>query len=319
MKGQFSSRRMAVVVGIIFTVMGLGFAAFMIFLSVADTLASGETVITLRTVALAGGIVAYAGIFQIGFNKNAFLSLDENGVSAKYGFMSRLECAYNDIEFADISAAGLTIFLTNGKMRTISGLKNTVELCEMLRIKTYRPSCVDNKTFIEDFRALYKRRKALLALTVGMIILMFVLILIAALLTGDKEFNEFNSFDRIVFTVFILCEAPTFVFMFIFAAKAGKLTRKLNNRKLLLSKQFLESAPLPPGVLLHAFLTLDYSERVCIFGYPNSNDVYYTVEQLDESIQPVIVYTSPVYQNISMLDFDMSLLIRIPAEIGTRR
>lgn len=65
----------------------------------------------------------------------------------------------------------------------------------------------------------------------------------------------------------------------------------------------LQTTPVQPGNAIKLYIDDDvYSSiRLTIYGYPNSDEVYFTVEQVNQSFEIERIHTSRVYSNINEL------------------
>ena len=73
------------------------------------------------------------------------------------------------------------------------------------------------------------------------------------------------------------------------------------------------TAPIQPGNAIKLLIDDDIyaSIRLTIFGYPNSDNVYFTVEQVNRNYEIECIHTSRVYTNINELTAEIGDMTEI--------
>ena len=134
-------------------------------------------------------------------------------------------------------------------------------------------------------------------------LLIFPGIFLTAALTDWKELHEFSSNDWTVFLIMLGVGVIVIVVFCILLRKYLLDTEALNKTQGMLYQIILQTAPLQPGNAIKLFIDDDIyaSIRLAVFGYPNSDEVYFTVEQVNQSYEIECIYTSRVYSHINEL------------------
>ena len=310
MEGIFISNKISVAYNICGIAAGILLIAALPFFSIVDNSVTFETTLGL---AFLGLMVTVACIASLLFNKGAYLTIDENGISAKFGWKSKLKCGYSEIAFSEYGINSLTILLKNRKRYTILNLSNADEICGEIRkhISTPISETITKEDLQNEFFMIRKKRTKWAALTASFCGLMFLLILPAVLLTDEKEMSEFAQSDWIIFITFIVLEVLALIATMFFANKCGKLNPEINEKRAMLKKEILKTAPLPPGNLLQVYMDCDYIARAVIFGYPHTEDVYFIVQAIDKKYNLVTTYSSKVFSTIEELKPMLDELIQI--------
>lgn len=223
----------------------------------------------------------------------------ENGhVSGVLQFGKKLECDFSEIRFAEAGYGVLSIKLKNGKLYTITGLQNAMELCDCIRQGLdSRDETADRETLEREIRELTEKRKKQIARASFLIVLWFLDIFLTVMLTGKKEFAAFTGREWIIFGAMMCLLFGMVVLTFVFASRAGKLLSPLQEKRHYLRKLLLESEPLGMGKCRKIYADDGALIRVVIYGYPNAEDVYLTIEAIDRHLRLCCVYESPVYPN----------------------
>ena len=157
------------------------------------------------------------------------------------------------------------------------------------------------EALMEKLKAAKIARKRHLIALVVCLLMMFVNILIAVLLTGAKEFNEFGYTDWNIITVMGIIEIATVILCFCFADKSGKAKGRIEKLIFEIRKILIETSPLLPGYMLKVFTDENYSARITVFGYPNEKSVYFTIEGFDPNYTFLKIYESEIFENIDQL------------------
>ena len=150
---------------------------------------------------------------------------------------------------------------------------------------------------------LRKKRKCEGISSIFCFLLIFPGIFLTAALTGWKDLHEFSSYDWTVFTIMAGIGVITIVVFCMLLRKYLLHTDELNKIQGTLYQIILQTAPVQPGNAIKLFIDDDIyaSIRLTIYGYPNSDEVYFTVEQVNQSLEIECIHTSRIYSNINEL------------------
>ena len=244
-------------------------------------------------------------------NFGAFIHIDENSIKAKYHWFGNVDCKLSDVSFAAARVNTLIIQLNDGKKHTITGVENAWPLCSMIRRNMRFDMTEQPKTLIKKLDDLkVSRKKGLIYVCAG-VALMFIVIFITAFLTGEREMHEFNKTDWIIFAIMCGVEIAITVATFCFAKKTGKndlLTEKLQYA---IQRRIIETHPLLPGVVGAVYADEHYTRRFTLFGYPNNDSVYYTVQECALDYTFFKSYESEIFENVEQLADRFETLIDI--------
>ena len=167
------------------------------------------------------------------------------------------------------------------------------------------------ETLIEELNKLKAIKKKGLIYVCSGLALMFINIFITVFLTGDREMYEFRKTDWIVFAIMCVIEIVTVIATFYFARKTGKNNVPIEKLKYCIRRTIVESYPLLPGNVIKVFSDENYTGRITLFGYPNDDSVYYTVQQFASDYTFFKSYESEIFENIEQLQGDFEVLIDI--------
>lgn len=296
MKGIFFKSKKSVVLNICGIVAGIALIVMLPFFCVVDDNMTVDVFWGLAFFALYGLIITVICIVSLLFNKKAYLTVDENGVSSRFGLKRELKFQFSEIALSEYRSNSLTIILKNGKRYTIPNLYNADEICNEIRKNIiFEITTKENPQY--EILNLKKQRTKLLILMVSFFVLMILLIFITVYLTDQKEMFEFTQSDWIIFFIFIALETINFIFIMFFANRCGKLNFAITQLK----RAILETAPMSPGNLLSVYIDPDYNARVLIYGFPDVEDVYFIFQVMDKKFRPKTVYSSEVFSSIDQL------------------
>lgn len=91
-------------------------------------------------------------------------------------------------------------------------------------------------------------------------------------------------------------------------------TDELNKMRGTLYQIILQTAPVQPGNAMKLFIDDDgcASVRLTVYGYPNSDEVYFTVEQVNQSYEIECIQKSRIFANIHEIAPDLEGMHEIP-------
>lgn len=263
-----------------------------------------------------GALLCVWGLILLLFNRNAFIRIQDNHVSARYHWHGKLECDISDIQFVFGELNGLSILLKNGKWYTIRGVANSFPLCLTLRRLIPFEAKDTPADIFEKLNTLKaSRKKELVYVCIG-IALMFIGIFITVYFTGGRDLHEFSTTDWTVMAIMGVVELVTIIELFFIAIQTGKKRLPTEHLKYNLTRTFIETQSLPSGNIKHIFTEPYYSGRMIVFDCPNDTKVHYIVQRFDVNYNLITVYTSesdpePNYPNEEALLKDTEHLIDI--------
>lgn len=290
---------------------GLLFIGMYIFLNVVDPVATNGILSFL----VFGILILLSAIASWLFNFGAYFRIDEDSIKAKYHYFGKIDCKMSDVAFAQALLNTLNIQLKNGKIYTVKGIENPLELSLAIRANMTFEASKHPEVLIEKLNALSSaKKKKLIYVCVGLA-LMFINIFITVFLTGEREMYEFTKRDWTVFAAMGVIEVITVITTFFFAAKAGKNNVLSEKLKYDIKRSVVETTPLPYGFVTAVYTDYDYNGRIILYGYPHQDTVYYTVQAVDKSYELVNEYTSDTYETRKDVPFDFELFADITEKV----
>ena len=291
---------------------GLILIGLFIFIGYVD---SEATVSNLLTGIVFGLIICLFSVICLFFNFKAYLSIDNGHIRGKYHYFGKIDCRVSDVDFALGQMNTLSIQLKDGKCHTIFGIENPFVLCsEILRNMIFEAG-KSPKEMIESLDKLKSEKKKYIIQVCFGLALMFINIFITVFLTGEKELNEFRAVDWMIFAVMGAVEVAIIGVTFYFAQKAGKCNIPIHKQKYAIRRAIIETESLLPGNVLKVFADENYIGRITLFGYPNSNNIYYTVEEFASDYNLSKAYDSEIYEDIEQISSGLEALIDITEKV----
>ncbi len=265
------------------------------------------------------------GIFIIGLcglslyvNHKAFIHADDQSVSAFCHFGLSLNCDMSDIESISYGGDGLNIKLNNGKNYNLMHLANAYEVGRYIEKRIFHQSTsfFAKEELIAKNSTLSKKRKIQGFSSIGCFLLVFSEIFITSALTQWKELNEFSSTDWFVFAIMSVIGIIIMTVLCISLRKYLINTDEQNKTIKMLNKTILYNTALAPGNAIKLFVNDEYypSFRVTVYGFPNSSEVYYTIEDIDPNYDLRCVGKSKIFTDYESLSLsaDLELYTEIP-------
>ena len=266
--------------------------------------------------------IIFASFYTIGslislfFNHKAELVIEDGHIKGKYHLFGKISCNVSDVEFALAQINVLTIQLKNGKVYRIFGVSNSWVLCSAIRRDIDYHLNESPETLIKKLNICKSdRKKDIIYVCIG-IVLMFVYIFATAILTEWKDLSEFNKNEWLVFYIFCIAEAITFFVTMLIANKAGKKILSVEKTEYDVRKRMIETSALLLGNVIKIYSDEEYRIRVTLFGYPNSDSVYYTVESIGYDYLLNKVNESQILEDTKHLPEEFESLIDISEKFG---
>ena len=316
MDGVFVKRAGATVRNAVGMACGLALAAMPLLVIFSEGRIDKDDILFISAMMICGIVCSLCFASAFFFNRGAYLHLSEDGITGRFAWNTALVCSYRDVAYCEIGIYSLTVRLAGGRRYTIAGLFNAAEICREIRKKMFVFSAEGNVPLpdaINDIRAAKRRRTLWLVLTVGSFALIFMLIFITVLLTGEREMSEFTPADWKIFTVFAVIELMILVFSFFSADRCGKMLTEEKEKTVLMHRSILQTAP-PPENAVRVLISTVYTVSAVIFGYPDGGNVYFVIQSVGKDLEPVTVYTSETFENMEELEQKLNLdwYIEIP-------
>ncbi len=292
-------------------VCGLFFIGLYIFLNIVDPKATSE----LLTFLIMGIIIILVVIPSWLLNFGAYIHIDENSIKAKYHWFGKIDCKLSDVTFAMPQINTLIIQLKGGKTHTIMGVENTWPLASVIRRNMPFESTEQPETLIEKLNNLKSAKKKGLIYVCSGLALMFINIFATVFLTGEREMHQFSNIDWTIFIIMCALEIVTVVATFYFAQKTGKNNIPIEKLKYEIQRRTIETQALLPGFVIAVYTDENYMGRITLFGYPNDNAVYYSVQEFASDYTLFRAYTSDIYDSQEELPADFETLIDITDKV----
>ena len=310
MEGVFLRKKFNVWLFLLF-VCGLFFIGLYFFFNITDPTATGETL----TFLIMGILIILVVIPSWLLNYGAFIHIDEDSIKAKYHWFGKIDCKLSDVTFAMPQVNKLIIQLKDGKTHTIMGVENSWHLAYVIRRNMHFESTEQPEMLIEKLNNLMSAKKKGLVYVCFGVALMFINIFVAVFLTGEREMHQFSNGDWTIFIVMCAIEIITVIATFYFAQKTEKNNVPIEKLKYEIKRRIIETQPLLPGFLIAVYTDENYMGRITLFGYPNDNAVYYSVQEFAFDYTLFSAYTSDVYDSQEDLPTDFEGLIDITNKV----
>lgn len=255
------------------------------------------------------------GIIFMIFNHKAFLCIDNGHIKGKYHLVGKIDCNISEVDFVFAQINTLSILLKNGRKYTISGVKNSFELCSAIR----RSMTFDSDKSLSDaqqsLKELASKQKKYMIFTFSGLVLMFVNIFVTAILTGMRELEEFSKTDWTIMFFMGIVEIAIFIATFYFAQRTGKCIIPIQKARYDIRRTVIETKPLPPGNAIMVFTDTNYDGRITVFGFPNEASVYYTVENFNSDYTLSKIFESQIFDDIKNTPIEIEALVDITKNI----
>ena len=249
-------------------------------------------------------------------NRKAYIHVDAQGISAFCHIGLSLKCGFSDVSSVSYGGTGLNIQLNNGKKYSLIHLENADSLGKYIqkRIPRQSQAVLDKNELIQAIPPLRKKRKYEGIGAVCAFLLLIPVILLTSALTGWKDLSEFTSGDWSVFAAMACVSVILIVLSCILLRRFLRHTDALNEKLDALSRILLQASPLRPGNALKMYVDDDFhpSIRLTVYGYPNSGEVYFTVEQVSKNFELVCIHESKVYSGMDALAPEIADMTEIP-------
>lgn len=301
MNGDFSHlRRNVKSCNLLMLLCGAVLAGMAIFLGTADPEAGN-----IPYIFLALGILLCAdGAAGLLLSRSWYFRVDSSGITSRYPLFGKLDCQIEDIAFVSARINTLSILLTDGTRHIIMGVQNPWPLCSAIRSQHFAPETESPDSIRQTLAQTRANRRKIVLLVIFGSAGMIAVPLLAALLTGCRDMDVFGKTDWGIFTGMACLEVVIAILTLRAANRGGKL---------LLSAEYLDdrlriavilSQPLPTNHAIAVYIGGDHTGRAVVCGFPQSESVYYCVQEFGEDFRLETTYTSKVYANTGALPVD---------------
>ena len=305
MDGVFCKQRftkISNIIGLISCAILVFLFGFFIYIGACTTL--DEMIISIFFVCY-GILMSFLCGISLYVNRKAYIHVDDQKISAFCHFGLSLECDLSDVSSVSYGGTGLNIQLKNGKKYNLMNLENAFQIGKHIqrRIFVKPTSSLDKDDLMAAIPPLRKKRKYEGVASIICFLLIFPGIFLTAALTEWKDLHEFSPDDWTVFSIMAGVGVVVIVVFCILLRKYLLDTDVLNKMQGMLYQTILQTAPVQPGNVMKLLIddATYASIRLTIYGYPNSDTVYFTVEQVNRSYEIECIHTSRVYADINEL------------------
>jgi len=288
MAGVFKRRKLG---SILCLLCGLFLIGLFLFFRFADSESTKGAYIGIAL----GGAITLFSIISLFFNYKAHFEIADGRILSKYHWFGKLDCNISDVAFADAQLNTLSILLRNGKRHVIMGIENSWPLASAIRRQIFSVEAESPDTLRQELASAQAARKKDLYQVIGGVALLFVNIFIAVLLTGGKETYDFSTRDWTVFAIMGAIEILIVIPLFYFADRCGKQLLPIQQLEYRLRGAIIATQPLPAGNVREVYTDENYFGRIAVCGFPNSEEVYYCVQEFTGRYSLETVQTSEIY------------------------
>lgn len=263
-----------------------------------------------------GVLYTIGSLFSLFFNHKAHLCVKDGSIKGNYHLWGKIDCNISSVSFTGAHPNTLTIQLKNGKIYRIFGVSNSFELSSVIRRGLTYEMTESPEKLKESLAACQAERKKELIYVITGVALMFVNLFVSVLLTGARELYEFSTTDWTVFAIFGVLEAIIIFIVFFMAFKVGKKILTVEKIEYDVRRRTIETTPLLPGNAIKVFADELYTTRIIVFGFPNTDSIYYTVERIGFDYSLREEGKSKIYEGIGPLPFDSQALTDVSEKFG---
>ena len=229
---------------------------------------------------LMGVLLALVTIPSWTLNRGAFFHITEDAIRAKYHWFGKINCKLSDVTFVFPQINTLTICLKGGKYYTIMGISNSWQVASFISHRISFEVKDPPEALIKKLDQSKRSKMQYLIRCSIATALMLITPFITLFLTEEKSMHEFTRADWIITAVMGIILIFSTVDAFRFANKTGKMNIPLEKLHYEIRRTVIETEPLLYGNAIKVFINEDAHMRLTVFGYLNSDSVYYTIEQI---------------------------------------
>lgn len=305
MDGVFGKHRLTTIYNIIGLVSGVFLVLlFGFFICTGEYVTLDDQIASLFFVCFGLFISILCGV-SLYVNRKAYIHVDEQGISAFCHLGLSLECHISDVSNVSYDGMGLNIQLKTGKKYSLMNLENAYQIGKYIQKRIPRKSMVfqDKNKLMTAILPLRKQRKYEGIGSISCFLLLIPGILLTAALTGWKALQDFTSTDWTIFAVMACFGVITIAVACILLRRFLHHTDNLHIIHSALYQALLRTSPVGPGNALKLFIDDDVnaSIRLTVYGYPNSKEVYFTVERINQNYEIERIQESKIYSSMDAL------------------
>lgn len=265
---------------------------------------------------LFGALVAVLCGGSLFVNRKAFLRAEEQRITGLCQLGLSLNCTYPDVRSVSCNGVALSIQLKSGKTYTLMNLENGAALARYIQKRMcFDPEIPLNPSgLMSQISPLTKKRnREAMGLLVCFLLLILGILLTAAL-TCWKDLSAFSRTDWIVFGVMSALGILVIAVIVELTRRCAAHNNALFRLRSAMNQAVFRGSPLPPGNPVKVFLDdpITPSLRLTVFGYPNCQEVYFTVEQMNRDNLLSKIYESDIYPDLETASVEFEDLTEIP-------
>lgn len=247
------------------------------------------------------------GVILILMNVNPFLHIDlnEKRISGSVAWGKKLDCPLKDVGFVETQMNMLRILLKNGKLYEVPSLMNAPALSTAIKKSNFELEKESPETVEGELKKVYRTRSKWIVCTVIAGVLALAAISLGAFLTDGQDSGELSTTVNIVSIILLVLLAAAFVLAFISADKIGKSKLFVQWQKERLRSARVLASPLSTTQVKQVLTDEYFAGRVTVCGFPNEENVYYTVEKFNNNDELENVFSSEVFDKIENLPQDL--------------
>ncbi len=276
MEGIFAKR--ITVKGLLLYALGAGILGF--FAGKIFSLVAGANLLMLLYGLWALGCAVYAVAIAAFFlnNRKAFLKLEADQITARYGLSKKLECSPDDLSYASVGTNMLTLEV-GGKLHDIGGLVNVGDLAQWLKGRVPFVVPKDSQESLLAVREQAKRsRKGNLILGIGFFILAAVMLFVSKKFLSGKDLFALSTGDLVIYGFLLVAAIALFITGALCIRKVSLAIRQLTISRDKLRCLAIATTPLPEHDVIGVFYD-GYAVRLCLCA-DNKDRVYYISEKM---------------------------------------
>ena len=288
MTGQFIRKP---VPSIIIFVSGLSLIGLSVYTIIVKGFSPVEHCILLGL----GSLLAISNLFVLISMQTAFLYVENQRLNLRHLCFVSLNCPLNDVAFVFPQMNSLLILLKTGKRYNIMGISNSYEMARYIHKQTFSLETESPDILRAQLAKLTAKRKRLIPLVCGGIIMIAAVICVAAALTGGRDISDFTANDFSVMAVTVVVWLLMITWSCWLSVMAGKLLCPIEHTKFRLRSALIASQPLPPGNVRYVYTDPNFFGRLSVRHIPSAPDMYFIVERMTKDHLLFVHYESELF------------------------
>lgn len=305
MDGVFGKQRFTKVYNIAGLISGVFLVLLFGFFIIIGEYSTLDDVIVSCFFVCFGLFISILCAISLHVNRKAYIHVDDQKISAFCHFGLSLECDLFDVSSVSYGGTGLNIQLKSGKKYNLMNLENAYQIGKYIqkRISVKPTISLDKDELMAAIPPLRKKRKYEGVASIICFLLLFPGIILTSVLTGWKDLHDFTPNDWTIFSIIAGVGVIAIVVFCILLRKYLLHTDELSKIQGTLYQIILQTAPVQPGNAIKLFIDGEVyaSIRLTVYGYPDSDEVYFTVEHVNRNFEVERIHESRIYSNINEL------------------